>query len=114
MASRESIPDTAIAGGPADVSFLERDVSRLSITENDLCPSRHRRNAANGILNVSFLVLHGITTETARSSTATACGTIRATTTCVMQTLLRDGRRAQRRFKKRRGKYFGKRTILCV
>ena len=45
-----------MAGGSADVSFPGRAVSRLIITENDLCPARQRRNAANGILNVSFLV----------------------------------------------------------
>jgi hypothetical protein len=115
MTSRERIPDPAVAGGPSDVSFLGRAVSRLIITENDLCPARQRRNAANGILNVSFVVLHGMTAETA-SLPAQRLGTIRATRTCVMQSLLRNGTCAQRRFKKTdsRGKYFGKRTIRCV
>src|SRR6266542_1325731 len=72
------------------------------------------RRTASSTFPFSFL--HGMTTDTARSSSATADGTVRATTTCVIQSLLRNGRRAQRRFKKTdsRGKYFGKRTIRCV
>ena len=31
-------------------------IGRLIVTENDLCPTRQRRNTANGIFNVSFLV----------------------------------------------------------
>src|SRR4029077_434238 len=31
-------------------------IGRLIVTEDDLCPARQRRNAANGILNVSLLV----------------------------------------------------------
>src|SRR6266542_5666074 len=32
-------------------------IGRLIVTEDDLCPARQRRNAANGIFNVSLLVL---------------------------------------------------------
>ena len=72
------------------------------------------RRTASSTFPFSFL--HGMTTDTVRSSNATGGGTIRATTTCVIQSLLRNGRRAQRRFKKpdNRGKYLGKRTIRCV
>src|SRR5437879_13726468 len=63
-----------------------------------------------------FSFLQGMPTDTEGSFKATDGGTIRATTTCVMQSLLRNGRRAQKRLKKpdSNGKYFGKRTIRCV
>src|SRR5436309_11163400 len=57
-----------------------------------------------------------MTTDTGRLSGETGGGTTRATTTCVMQSLFRNGRRAQKRFRKldSKGKYFGKRTTRCV
>jgi hypothetical protein len=57
MTSRERILDTAVADGPADVSFLGRAVSRLIITENNLCPARQSRNASNSVLHISLLIL---------------------------------------------------------
>src|SRR5205809_8111968 len=61
-------------------------------------------------------LLQGITTDTEASFDATDGGNIRATTTCVMQSLLRNGKRAQNRLKNTdsNGKYFGRSTIRCV
>src|SRR6059058_3112326 len=72
------------------------------------------RRTASSTFPFSFL--HGMTTDTASSSGKTGGGSIRATTTCVMHSLFRNGRRAQKRLKKpdSNGRYFGKSTIRCV
>src|SRR5262249_23286363 len=77
-------------------------------------PRGGMRQAASSTFPFSFL--HGTTTDTESLSSKTGGGIIRATTTCVMQSLLRNGRRAQKRFRKpdSNGKYFGKRTTRCV
>src|SRR6266498_477019 len=63
-----------------------------------------------------FSSLHGMITETDSSSVGTGGGSALATTTCVMQSLFKNGRREQNRFRKadRRGTYLGNSTIKCV
>src|SRR5215472_9443044 len=63
-----------------------------------------------------FSSLHGMITETDRSFSETAAGSSLATTTCVMQSLFNNGKRAQNRFRKvdNKGTYLGNNTILCV
>src|SRR5213594_5210009 len=72
-----------------------------------------RRTASSTFL---FSFLLELTLDTESLSGKTGGGIILATTTCVMQSLLRNGGRAQKRLKKpdSNGKYFGKRTIRCV
>src|SRR2546423_1198642 len=72
------------------------------------------RRAASSTLPFSFL--HGITTDTESVSRDMGGGQMRATTTWVMQSLLKSGSRAQKRFNRsdNKGRYFGNKTILCV
>src|SRR5207249_4665066 len=72
-----------------------------------------RRTAAS---TFPFSSLQGMITETDSSSLENGGGSSLATTTCVMQSLFKKGRRAQKRFKKAdsNGTHLGNSTIRCV
>ena len=91
-------------------------VGRLVVAENYFCFPSQLRHAANGVLHISSLVFAGNDHRYGQLFFGNGGGSILATTTCVMQSLFKNGRRAQNRFKKAdsSGTYLGSSTIRCV